>query len=161
MSNACSDHEKWMREAMAEARIAETESEVPIGAVAVVADKIVGRAHNIRESTHNPLGHAELLLLWNLAQEKKSWRLEDVTIYVTCEPCIMCSGALLQARVPCVVYGCRDPKAGAMGSLYDVTTDDRLNHHIDLVPNILGDECGKMLSDFFKKLRTQKREQQV
>ena len=156
MCNSIADHKKWMMEAIAEARIAESKGEVPIGAVAVLEDKIVSRAHNIRESTHNPLGHAELLLLWKLAQEKKSWRLEDVTIYVTCEPCIMCSGAMLQARVPRVVYGCRDPKAGAMGSLYNVATDDRLNHSINVIPDVLGDECGELLSKFFKKLRTGK-----
>ena len=128
--------EYWMGEALAEARKASEKNEVPIGAIAVVGDEIVGRAHNVRESTHNPLGHAELLLIEELAKRQKSWRLDEATIYVTCEPCLMCSGAMLQARIPRVVYGCGDPKAGAMGSLYDVT-----------------DECGGILSDFFKKLR--------
>ena len=146
-------HEKWMREAIAEARLAAKEGEVPIGAVAVVDGRVVGRAHNVRERTHDPLGHAELLLLQSLARETKSWRLEDVVVYVTCEPCLMCAGAMLQARIPKVVYGCRDPKAGAMGSLYDVSDDSRLNHRIEVVWGILADECADLLSDFFRGLR--------
>jgi tRNA(adenine34) deaminase len=144
---------RWMSEALAEARKAFEKDEVPIGAIAVVGEKIVGRAHNVRESTHNPLGHAELLLIERLAREQRSWRLDEVTIYVTCEPCLMCSGAMLQARIPKVVYGCDDPKAGAMGSLYDVTGDSRLNHRIEVVRGVMSDECGGILSDFFKNLR--------
>jgi tRNA(adenine34) deaminase len=144
---------RWMSEALAEARKAFEKDEVPIGAVAVVEEKIVGRAHNVRESTHNPLGHAELLLIEKLAKEQRSWRLDEVTVYVTCEPCLMCSGAMLQARIPRVVYGCDDPKAGAMGSLYDVTDDPRLNHRIEVVRGVMSDECGALLSEFFRKLR--------
>jgi tRNA(adenine34) deaminase len=143
----------WMGEALAEACKAFDKDEVPIGAVAVVGDEIVGRAHNVRESTHNPLGHAELLLIEELAKRRKSWRLDEATIYVTCEPCLMCSGAMLQARIPRVVYGCDDPKAGAMGSLYDVTDDPRLNHRIEVVRGVMSEECGGILSDFFKGLR--------
>jgi len=142
-----------MHEAIAEARSAADIDEVPVGAVAVVDKNIVGRAYNIREKNHNPLGHAELLLIEKLSSEKRSWRLEDVTIYVTCEPCLMCAGAMLQARIKRVVYGCRDPKAGALGSLYDVSHDPRLNHSIEVVPDILAEECGKLLSDFFGRLR--------
>lgn len=142
-----------MNEALAEARKALEKNEVPIGAVAVVGDEIVGRAHNVRESTHNPLGHAELLLIERLAKEQRSWRLDEVTIYVTCEPCLMCSGAMLQARIHRVVFGCDDPKAGAMGSLYDVTDDPRLNHRIEVVRGIMSEECGGILSNFFRKLR--------
>ena len=150
---ACNTDEHWMREALCEARLASEEGEVPVGAIAVAGDKIVGRAHNVREATHNPLGHAELLLLQKLSSDKKSWRLEDVTVYVTCEPCLMCAGALLQARVKRVVYGCMDPKAGAFGSLYDVANDPRLNHQIEVTPGVLAKECSKMMSDFFGKLR--------
>ena len=146
--------EHWMGEALAEARKALEKNEVPIGAVAVVGDEIVGRAHNVRESTHNPLGHAELLLIEELAKRQKSWRLDEATIYVTCEPCLMCSGAMLQARIPRVVYGCDDPKAGAMGSLYDVTDDPRLNHKIEVVRGVMSEECGGILSDFFRNLRS-------
>lgn len=143
----------WMGEALAEARRAFEKNEVPIGAVAIYDGEIIGRAHNERESTHNPLGHAELLLIEGLARSRKSWRLDQATIYVTCEPCLMCAGAMLQARIPKVVYGCADPKAGAMGSLYDVSGDLRLNHTIDVAGGVLADECGRILSDFFKKLR--------
>jgi len=145
--------ERWMGEALAEARAAFEKDEVPVGAIAVVGDKIVGRAHNIRELTNNPLGHAEILLIERLAREQRDWRLEEVTIYVTCEPCLMCAGAMLQARIPKVVYGCDDPKAGAMGSLYDVTNDPRLNHQIEVVRGVMSEECGGILSEFFKGLR--------
>ena len=145
--------EQWMREAIAEAQLAAAEDEVPIGAVAVVAGAVVGRAHNVRERTHNPLGHAELLLIERLAKERRSWRLDEATVYVTCEPCLMCAGAMLQARIPRVVFGCRDPKAGAMGSLYDVASDPRLNHRIEVAGGVLGEECGALLTAFFRRLR--------
>lgn len=150
---ASENHARWMREAITCARLAAKEGEVPIGAVAVVDGRVVGRAHNVRERTHNPLGHAELLLLEGLARETKSWRLDDVVIYVTCEPCLMCAGAMLQARIPKVVYGCQDSKAGAMGSLYDVSDDPRLNHRIEVVSGVLEKECAALLSDFFRELR--------
>ena len=145
--------ECWMLEALDEASAAAAEGEVPIGAVAVSEEKIVGRAHNVRERTHNPLGHAELLLVEGLAKQRESWRLDGVTVYVTCEPCLMCAGAMLQARIPRVVYGCPDPKAGAMGSLYDVSRDVRLNHTIEVTPGVMSAECATILSDFFKGLR--------
>jgi len=145
--------EIWMREALKEAAKAADVGEVPVGAVAVSDEKIIGRAHNLRERTHNPLGHAELLLIEGLARSRKSWRLEEVEIYVTCEPCLMCSGAILQARIPRVVFGCSDPKAGAMGTLYDVTNDPRLNHRIEVVRGVLAKECSEVLSEFFKKVR--------
>lgn len=145
--------EQCMREALLQADLAAEQGEVPIGAVAAVDGKIVARAHNVREKNHNPLGHAEILLVQQLAEQFQSWRLDQVTIYVTCEPCLMCSGAMLQARIPRVVYGCKDPKAGACGSLYDVLQDKRLNHQIETASGVLESECGQKLSDFFKKLR--------
>jgi tRNA(adenine34) deaminase len=148
-----SSDEIWMREALREARLAADEGEVPIGAVAVCDGGIVGRAHNVRERSANPLGHAELLLIEQLAKERGSWRLTGVTIYVTCEPCLMCAGAMLQARIPRVVYGCADPKAGAMGSLYDVSNDPRLNHRVELSRGVLEDECAAILGEFFGRLR--------
>lgn len=157
MTTTMETHERWMREAIAEARKAASDGEVPVGAVAVADDAIVARAHNVREATHDPLGHAELLLLEKISRELRSWRLERITIYVTCEPCLMCSGALLQARVPCVVYGCADPKAGAMGSLYRVHDDARLNHRIEVIHSVLAEECGKLLTDFFRERRTAKK----
>ncbi len=146
--------ETYMREALKEARRGFAEDEVPVGAVAVVDGEVVARAHNIRERTANPLGHAEILLLEDIARQQQSWRLEDVTVYVTCEPCPMCAGALIQARVPRLVYGCRDSKAGACESLYHLTDDDRLNHQIETVGGILADECSYILSEFFKRKRT-------
>ncbi|MBI4211564.1 MAG: nucleoside deaminase [Deltaproteobacteria bacterium] len=145
--------EIFMREALHQAMKAEAKGEVPIGAIAVLDDAIVGRAHNIREETHNPLGHAELLLLDKLSREQKKWRLDDVTIYVTCEPCLMCAGAMLQARIPRLVFGCLDPKAGACGSLYNVVADVRLNHQISVESGVLADDCGRLLTDFFRACR--------
>ncbi len=153
MQFTTSQCEELMQEAIAQARLAADIDEVPIGAVAVRDGVIVARAHNLRERTHNPLGHAELLLVDQLAKEGTSWRLDDITIVVTCEPCLMCSGAMLQARIPRVIYGCRDPKAGAMGTLYDVSNDPRLNHRIEVTSGILAEECASLLSDFFRRLR--------
>jgi tRNA(adenine34) deaminase len=145
--------EKWMRMALKEAAKAAAEGEVPIGAIAVINGKVAGRAHNVRERTHNPLGHAELLLIEKLARSRRSWRLCDAEIYVTCEPCLMCAGAMLQARIRRLVYGCTDPKAGAMGTLYDVSDDKRLNHRIEVERGVLSKECGAALSEFFRRVR--------
>ena len=155
-----------MQAAIEEARKAESGGEVPIGAVAVVNHEIIARAYNIREATGNPLGHAEILLLQKVAATfcdesaecsryllSRGWRLTDVTVVVTCEPCLMCMGALLQARIPKLVYGCKDPKAGACGSLYDLSNDRRLNHRIKVVSGVLVKECGDLLSQFFGRLR--------
>ena len=148
-----SDDMKWMGEAVKEALKAAKKDEVPIGAVAVIDGKVIGRAHNVRERTHDPLGHAEMLLLKKLSKKQGSWRLTDASIYVTCEPCLMCAGALLQARVKRLIYGCPDPKAGACGSLYNVTDDRRLNHRIDVVSGVLKDVCAGLLSGFFRDKR--------
>jgi tRNA(adenine34) deaminase len=143
----------FMQLALQEARLAAEAGEVPIGAVAVVEGQVVARAFNMREATHNPLGPAEILLRQHVSEAQGRWRLSDVTIYVTCEPCLMCMGAMLQARIPRVVYGCKDPKAGACGSLYDVSNDPRLNHAIQVTAGVLEGECGKLLSDFFRAKR--------
>lgn len=145
-----------MQLAIEEARKAYAIKEVPIGAVAVVGDEVVASAYNLREATHNPLGHAEMLLVQQLAADNQRWRLTDVTIYVTCEPCVMCAGALWQARIKRVVFGCTDPKGGAMGSLYQIHADTRLNHRIDVTGGVLADECGALLSQFFKERRGEK-----
>ena len=142
--------------ALQEAERAFAKNEVPVGAVAVQAGKVIARAHNIRETTNDPLGHAELLLLKKLAKKLKSWRLDDVTIYVTLEPCLMCMGALLQARVGRLVFGAMDPKAGACGSLYDLSSDTRLNHQIAITTGVQAEACGKILQRFFKELRNRK-----
>lgn len=146
-------HEHWMQEALLEASFAAEQGEVPIGAVAVVENEILAKAHNVRECNHDPLGHAEILLLRNLSRELGSWRLSDVTVYVTCEPCIMCMGALIQARIPRLVFGCFEPKSGACGSLYDFSKDARLNHQIEVIPGVLHDQCTIQLRSFFQAVR--------
>lgn len=143
----------FMREALEEAKKAYALKEAPIGAIAVHQGTILARAHNIRERKNDPLGHAELLLLRKLAHKFKNWRILGVTLYVTLEPCLMCMGALLQARIKRLVFGAPDPKAGACGSLYDLSNDKRLNHRIEVTSGVLPDECGKILSNFFKERR--------
>lgn len=143
----------FMREAINEAKKALDIDEVPVGAVAVAGGKVIAGAHNIREKTNNPLGHAEILLLQKLSSNLSSWRLNDVSVYVTCEPCLMCAGALLQARVGKLVFGCLDPMAGACGSLYNVVQDERLGRTIPLLAGVLENECAGLLSDFFRSKR--------
>ncbi len=143
----------FMQEALAEAKKAFQRKEAPIGAIAVHQGKILARAHNLREKANDPLGHAELILLRKLSHKFKNWRLMGVTIYVTLEPCVMCMGALLQARVKRVVFGAMDPKAGACGSLYDLARDARLNHRIEVTVVILKEDSSALLKKFFEKLR--------
>jgi tRNA(adenine34) deaminase len=145
---------KWMKHALREAEKARVRGEIPVGAVAVIDEKIVARAHNLRESKNDPLGHAEIYLISKVSKKLGRWRLSDVTVYVTLEPCLMCMGALIQARVGRLVFGCLDPKAGACGSIYNLSEDRRLNHRIEVTSGALGPECTQILSDFFKKLRT-------
>lgn len=139
--------------ALAEARRALDHGDVPIGAVALVGGEVVGTAHNERELRQDPTAHAEVLLLRALAATRSSWRLDDVTVVVTLEPCVMCAGALLLARVERVVFGADDPKGGALGSLYNVAADPRLNHEPALTPRVRAAECGALLSEFFAGLR--------
>ena len=148
-----SDHEKWMAVALEEAQKACEQGEVPIGACGIIDNNLVARAHNIREGNQNPLGHAEVYVIEQVSQKLQSWRLSDLTVYVTVEPCPMCLGALLQARVPQLVFGCRDPKAGACGSLYNLAQDDRLNHQIEVTEGILKEDCALILKEFFKERR--------
>jgi tRNA(adenine34) deaminase len=143
----------FMREALREAVKAEKKREAPIGAVAAKDGKILARAHNLRESKADPLGHAEIYLISKLSKKLKRWRLGDVSVYVTLEPCLMCMGALIQARVGRLVYGAMDPKAGACGSLYDLSKDVRLNHRIEVASGVLEDDCGRILTEFFRTLR--------
>ncbi len=148
---------RYMQAALAEARKAFKKNECPIGAVAVKDGKILARAHNLRESKNDPLGHAEIYLIHKLSKKLKTWRLTGVSIYVTLEPCLMCMGALLQARISRLVFGAMDPKAGACGSLYDLSQDLRLNHRLPAIPGILGEECSAILSDFFRRIRRGKK----
>lgn len=145
--------EKFMREALAEARTAASVGEVPIGAVVVRAGEIVAGAHNRRELDQDPAAHAEFAALCAAAQTLGRWRLSDCTVYVTLEPCCMCAGLMVNARVGRCVYGAADAKAGALGSLYDLNADSRLNHRFNVTAGVLVDECREVLSDYFAGLR--------
>lgn len=145
--------EEWMQVAIGEARLAQAKGEVPVGAVIVHGERVIGRGHNERESSQDPTAHAEMIALRQAANELGSWRLIDTTLYVTLEPCPMCAGALVNARVPRVVWGCDDPKAGATKTLYTIGSDERLNHRFECVPGVLGDECSELLSEFFGAIR--------
>jgi tRNA(adenine34) deaminase len=145
--------EQWMETAITEARRAERKGEVPVGAVIVHEGQIIGRGHNERESSQDPTTHAEMIAIRAAAKHLGSWRLIDTSLYVTLEPCPMCAGALVNARVPRVVWGCDDPKAGATRTLYEIGSDARLNHRFECVPGVLGDACGALLTEFFAAIR--------
>ena len=157
--------EDYMRMALDEARRAAEMDEVPIGAVVVYAPvdpatrrptaepRVIARACNLRETTRDPAGHAEFLALKQAARELDAWRLTGCTVYVTLEPCIMCAGLMHQARIDRCVYGASDRKAGALGTLYSVNADERLNHTFEAVPGILEEECAALLKEFFKNKR--------
>ena len=147
--------DQWMRAAIAEARLAEAKGEVPVGAVIVHEGHIIGRGHNEREASQDPTQHAEMIAIRDAAKRLGSWRLIDTALYVTLEPCPMCAGALVNARVPRVVWGCDDPKAGATRTLYNIGSDARLNHTFECVPGVLGDACSMLLSEFFAAIRAQ------
>lgn len=144
-----------MREAMKEAQKAADKQEVPIGAVIVKDNKIIARGHNLKETASDAAAHAEMIAIRKACRKLENWRLLNSTIYVTLEPCLMCMGALIQARISRLVFSCYDPKAGACGSLYDVSNDKRLNHRIEVTAGIMAGECEKNLKDFFRKLRGQ------
>ena len=146
-------HEHFMRLALQEAEQALAEDEVPIGAVIVHGGRVIASAHNQRERLRDPTAHAELIAITQAAASLNSWRLEDCTLYVTLEPCPMCAGAIVLARIPRLVYGAADPKAGAVQSLYQLLSDSRLNHRAELVPGVLVDSCGELLSRFFQDKR--------
>lgn len=146
-----------MHRAITEAGKAQARDEVPIGCVIVRGGKIIARGHNLRETSQDPTGHAELIAIRKAARKLGSWRLLDTVLYVTLEPCTMCMGAIILARIPTVVFGCHDPKGGAAGSLYDLSNDPRLNHRVELRPRVLEKECSGLLSGFFAQLRARKR----
>ena len=129
------------------------EDEVPIGAVIVHQERVIASAHNQREQLRDPTAHAEMIAITQAAEARRSWRLDGCTLYVTLEPCAMCAGAIVQARLPAVVYGAADPKAGAVRTLYRLLEDDRLNHHCEVVPGVLADPCGAILTRFFQEQR--------
>jgi len=147
-------HLHHMEMALDEAGLAAAEDEVPVGAVIVSFDQgVIARAHNQRELLHDPTAHAEMIAITQAANALHSWRLERCLLYVTLEPCPMCAGAVVQARLPFVVYGCTDDKAGACHTLYEITNDPRLNHRAQVVGGVLGDRCAAVLSDFFAAKR--------
>ncbi len=149
----------FMHAAMEEAAVAEGLKEVPIGAVVVLDGQIIGRGHNLRETSNDPISHAEIIAIQQAAKKLDSWRLLDCTLYVTLEPCVMCMGAIILARIPYLVFGCRDPKVGAAGSIYNFAEDERFNHQVQIREGVLQQECSAQLSNFFRQLREQKKEQ--
>lgn len=151
-----SKDQKWMRIALSEAQQAQKQGEVPVGAVVVQNERILGRGHNRVEKLHDPTAHAEMLALSAAAESLGQPRLNQATIYVTIEPCPMCAGAIVLARLKRLVYGAKDPKTGACGSLYDMTRDPRLNHQVEVLSGLLEAECSQLMSEFFNKLRSQK-----
>jgi tRNA(adenine34) deaminase len=146
-------HNHYMRLALNEARQALLEEEVPIGAVIVRGEQVIAAAHNQREQLKDPTAHAEMIAITQAAAAVGGWRLEECTLYVTLEPCIMCSGAILQSRIPLVVFGATDAKAGAVDSLFHLLNDPRLNHRCQVIPGVLALECGEILTKFFQAQR--------
>jgi tRNA(adenine34) deaminase len=156
-ANDIMDYQTFMREALAEAKKAEEIGEVPIGAVVVRNGEVIGRGHNLRETTHDPTAHAEIIAIREAAGAVGGWRLNDCDLYVTLEPCPMCAGAILQARIANVIYGTADPKAGCAGTLMNLLDDGRFNHQTAVVTDVLQEECAALLSDFFRRLRQKRK----
>ncbi len=146
-------HEKFMRIALGEAQKAFDADEVPVGAVIAHEGNIIGKAHNQRELLRDPTAHAEMIAITQAASHLGSWRLDDTTMYVTLEPCAMCAGAMVLARMPRLVFGAWDPKAGAAGSVMDILRHPQLNHMVEVIPGMMEDECGAILKEFFVRLR--------
>lgn len=153
MENISENYEKYMALALKQAEIAYNNNEVPIGCVIVYNDNIIGQGANKRVSAHNVLAHAEIIAINEACDYFKDWRLEDCTLYVTVEPCPMCAGAILQARIPKVVYGTKNHKAGCVGSIYNLLQEDRFNHRAEVIEGVMAEECGELMKDFFKRFR--------
>ncbi|MVP02585.1 tRNA adenosine(34) deaminase TadA [Paenibacillus lutrae] len=153
-----SEHEYWMQEAIKEAGKAETLREVPIGAIIVRDNEIIGRGHNLRETSLDPTAHAEMIAIREASERIGAWRLLECTLYVTLEPCPMCAGAIVQARIPQVIYGTTDPKAGCAGTLMNLLQEERFNHRVDVVSGVLQQDCAAQLTNFFRNLRQQAKE---
>ena len=145
--------EKYMREAIKQAKKAYALGEVPIGCVIVYEDKIIGRGYNRRTIDKNTLAHAEMMAIKKASKKMDDWRIEDCTMYVTLEPCQMCSGAIVQSRMKKVVIGCMNPKAGCAGSILNLLQMEEFNHQVELEIGVLGEECSAMMKQFFKELR--------
>jgi tRNA(adenine34) deaminase len=151
---ATAEDSNFMTEAIAQARSAAAEGEVPVGAIAVADRRIVGTGHNRPIALADPTAHAEILALRAAAATLNTYRLTTVSIYVTLEPCVMCVGAMLTARIARVIYGARDEKAGALGSIYDIGRDGRLNHRFEVIAGVLESECAELMREFFRARRT-------
>ncbi|MEK5171666.1 MULTISPECIES: tRNA adenosine(34) deaminase TadA [Heyndrickxia] len=145
--------EYFMKLAISEAKKAEEKCEVPIGAVVVLNGEVIATAHNLRESTQNAITHAEILAIQKACKKIGSWRLEDAELYITLEPCPMCSGAIILSRIKKVIFGAHDPKAGCAGTLMNLLDDQRFNHQCEVVSGVLENECSVLLSDFFRNIR--------
>jgi len=145
--------DRWMQEALRLARAALAQDEVPVGCVIVHEGRVVGRAHNQRETLRDPTAHAEMIAITQAAEALGSWRLTGCTLYVTLEPCAMCAGAMVLARIDRLVYGAADPKAGAVESVFRLVDDPRLNHRIPVTAGVRADACGAILSEFFRGKR--------
>ena len=145
--------EEMMERALAFARMAQAIDEVPVGAVIAIGDRVIAAAHNEREVAHDPTAHAEMLALKSASRVLGRWRLDDATIFVTLEPCAMCAGALVNARIARLVYGAEDPKTGAVRSLFRIADDQRLNHRIAITSGVLAEPCGAILRDYFRAKR--------
>ena len=156
-----SSDELFMHEAIKEAKKAEAIEEVPIGAVIVLNGEIIARAHNLRETEQMPTAHAEILAIEQACRKINSWRLEGAIMYVTLEPCPMCSGAAIMSRIERVVYGAKDPKGGCAGTFMNLLEDQRFNHQCEVVSGVLEEECGQLLKDFFKNLRVKRKEEKL
>lgn len=146
-------HEHFMRMALQQAVAASDLDEVPVGAVVVRDQRVIGAAHNLCQQLRDPTAHAEMLAITQAAEAVGDWRLENCTLYATLEPCPMCAGAILQARVPIVVYGARDPKGGAVESMFQMLSDFRLNHQAEVIAGVMDQPCGMILTEFFKAKR--------
>lgn len=153
--------EKYMKEAIRQAKKAGMLGEVPIGCVIVFQGKIIGRGYNRRMTDHSALAHAEILAIRKACKFMGDWRLEDCTMYVTLEPCPMCAGAIVQARIPKVVIGCMNPKAGCAGSVLDMLHEEGFNHQVETEVGFLGEECSIMLKNFFRTLRKSRKEKKL
>ena len=151
--------EKFMKAAIDAAFIAEENGDVPIGAVVVYENKIIAKGYNQRQQLNDPTAHAEIIALTAAAEFIGNWRLNGCAIYVTLEPCTMCAGALVNARMDRLVYGCDDPKAGACKSLYNIVQDERLNHRLEVTSGVMAQECSTILSDFFRRRRIENKDQ--
>ncbi len=143
----------WMRHALELARQAAENGEVPVGAILVSGDVLIAEASNLREQRGNPIAHAEMLAIQAASKKIGNWRFTDTTLYVTLEPCPMCAGAIVLARIPKVVYGATDPKSGAAGTLYNILQDERLNHRVEVISGVLAEESSALLKSFFQQRR--------